>query len=65
LILLVASTFGVLLCQFVFPFSSLTVYSWIIHALVYGIVFVGMYAIVSGLFFRREINYFIKYIKKK
>ena len=65
LILLVASALGVFLCQFVFPFSSLTVYSWIIHGFVYGLVFVGIYAVVSGLFFRKEINYFIKYIKKR
>lgn len=65
LIIIVATTLGALLCRFVFPFDSLTIYSWIVHGFVYGIVFVGVYAVASGLFFRREINYFVKYIKKR
>lgn len=55
---------GVVICINI-PISISNVTSWIMCAIVYAIVLVGLYFILSSLFFKNELNYLLRYLKRK
>lgn len=61
---LAAACLGVLLCLYLFPFAGDTVSSWCLHAVVYCAILGIVFAILSLLFFRRELHYFARYLKR-
>lgn len=61
----VTSAIGFGFGKFIFPISIYTVESWLIHAVVYGIVLLTLIIIVSVLFFRNELQFFVKYLGRK
>lgn len=61
----VVSVIGAVICYKLLPITNLTIIAWLIHAVEYSIFFGGLYFIISIIFFRSELNYFIRYIKRK
>ena len=57
-----AGSFSVLLCRFLFPFSGSTFYSWMQYGCLYCALFIGTGAVISLLFFRKELRYIVRYL---
>lgn len=55
---------GFFLCRRLMPFYKVTLVSWLAHAVVYSVIVAGMLSAVSILFFKNEVKFFIKYIKR-
>lgn len=55
---------GFFLCRRLMPFYKVTLVSWLVHAVVYSVIVAGMLSAVSILFFKNEVKFFIKYIKR-
>ena len=58
------SVFGAFLCYKTLPVSSCTVWQWLIRAVEYGIIFGVLYLMVSLLFFKKELRFFKRYLKR-
>ena len=56
---------GVVLCQIIFPLNEYTIPQWLLHAVTYGGVLGVLYFVLSALFFRNELQFIIKYLKRK
>lgn len=56
---------GVLICAFFLPVGELTVMNWIIHAIIYCLIFGVIYAIVSYCFFRKDLHTLKTYLKRR
>ena len=54
---------GTVTCKLI-PVNQLTVLSWILSAIVYAFIIGVLYLILSLVFFKNEIKFFIKYLKK-
>ena len=54
---------GILICNII-PCFELTVVNWIINAIIYSVIFGIIYILISIIFFRKEINYLKKYLRK-
>lgn len=65
IVMIATTTLGVILCRFVFPFDLITIEKWILHAIIYGIILIIVYFITSITFFKKEVKYFVKYIRKR
>ncbi len=62
---LLPTIIGVLFCVFVFPIKVFTIPSWLIHAVFYCAVFISIYAIVSYVFFRKDLHTLKNYLKHR
>ena len=58
------SVAGFILCYKLFPFRTVTVVNWIANAIIYCIVIESILFAVSVLFFKNEMKFFAKYIKR-
>lgn len=61
----VVSVIGAILCYRLLPVTSLTITNWIVRAIEYSVFLGSLYLIISAIFFKNELKYFIRYIKKK
>ena len=57
-----AGILSAMLCRFLFPFSGSTFISWIQYGSLYCAIFIGISAVISLLFFRRELRYIARYL---
>lgn len=64
LIFLIPSVIGFILCSNVFPITNFTILSWIIHAIIYGIICGSLFLVVCSIFFKKELVLLKNYIKK-
>ncbi|MBR2709084.1 virulence factor MviN [Candidatus Saccharibacteria bacterium] len=64
IIFILASAFGILLCLLL-PMPDNTIMSWIWHALAYSVIISIPLICVSLVFFRSELSFLKKYLKKK
>lgn len=55
---------GIIICQGLVPFTQLTIESWILHAVIYCLVFGGLYLVLSIFTFRDELRFFMGYLKR-
>lgn len=55
---------GVLICIFIIPEVKFNIMSWVIHGILYTIILLVIYVIISILFYKEDFNYFVKFIKK-
>ena len=60
----VTAVMGFLICYKLIPIVNITISGWIIHAVIYCAIIGGMYLLVSLVFFRNELGFFIKYLKR-
>lgn len=60
-----ATVIGILIGCSMFPLSDLSLANWLLHAIIYCFIFGVIYFVMSKIFFGKEINYFIAYIKRK
>ena len=58
------SIVGYLLCSVVLPLTKLSVVNWILYALYYSIIVGILLGLVSLVFFKEELSFFRKYLKK-
>lgn len=61
---LIPSVIGFILCSNVFPITNFTILSWLIHAIIYGIICGSLFFIVCFIFFKKELVLLKNYIKK-
>ena len=61
---LAASALGALLCARLFPLADASFSAWILHAAAYCVLLGAVYALLSLCFFRRELRYFARYLKR-
>lgn len=64
LIFLFISIVGFFLCNALFPLFNYTVTEWLIHAVFYSALLGGLYFGISLLFFRKELSFFFRYLKR-
>lgn len=64
LIFLFATMVGIALCLLI-PYSDNTIISWIWHAILYSVIIGILLVGVSLVFFRDELKFFKKYLKRK
>ena len=55
---------GLLLCNKLIPFKEITMATWIIHGILYCIIIEAILVAVSIIFFKNELRFFIRYIKR-
>lgn len=55
---------GVFACRTWFPFRNVTVTSWILHAIVYCGIIGSVILVVSVAFFKNELRFFTRYIRR-
>lgn len=60
----VTAVMGFLICYKLIPIVNISVLGWIIHAVLYSSIIGGMYLLISLVFFRNELGFFIKYLKR-
>ena len=65
LVLIVTVIFRYLVCTKLFPFNSYSIEAWIIHAMIYGASCICIFAVVGFIFFKKEVIYLIKYLKRR
>ena len=61
---LVTAILGFLICYKFIPFVSISVLEWIIHAVIYSVIIGGMFFFISIIFFKNELKFFVKYLKR-
>ena len=57
----IVTVFGILICKFV-PISQLTVWNWILSAIIYGVIIGILYFTLSIIFFRNEMKFLMRYL---
>lgn len=60
----VTAVLGFFICYKLIPIVNISVLGWIIHAVIYSVIIGGMYFFISIMFFRNELNFFVKYLKR-
>lgn len=60
-----ATFMGGVICVLAFPINSLTWLNWVIHGLIYSMVIGGSIGILSMLFYRKELVFFMHYLSRK
>ena len=60
----VGSVIGFVICHRMLPFTNITVESWVAHAVLYCIVIGIILFGISLLFFKQEMKFFAKYIRR-
>lgn len=56
---------GIFISLFFFSPVNISLLSWIIHALIYSFIFLFIYILISFIFYKKEVNYFFCYLKKR
>ena len=64
IIFVIGTLIGLGICYFI-PQVKYTIFSWIIHAIIYSIIFAIIYSIISVLFFKKELKFFKGYLFRK
>ena len=65
ILLSIATVLGTTICQVLLPLTAFTVTMWIIRAIEYALVLAVIYSVMSLLCFRNEVNFIIRYLRKK
>lgn len=60
----VASALGAFICCRLLPFTDYSMTSWLVHAFVYSVILGCAYFFISVAFFRNELKFFVKYLKR-
>ena len=55
---------GIVLCDGLIPLEQVTVFNWVIHAVLYCLVFAVLYFLLTVLAFRKELDFLVRYVKK-
>lgn len=63
LLFLVATAIGVFFCICI-PLTPDTIIKWIACGVIYAVILIVIYAVLSILFFKKEVRYLINYLKK-
>lgn len=43
---------------------NVTVFNWIMHAIIYCVILGSIYGLISFGFFKKELKFFIRYLKR-
>ena len=60
----VTAVLGFFICFKLIPIVNISVWEWIIHAVMYSVIIGVMYLFISIVFFRNELKFFVKYLKR-
>ena len=64
LLFLFISIMGFCLCKSAFPLLDYNIIGWLAHAVFYSVLLGCLYLGISLLFFRKELNFFTRYLKR-
>lgn len=64
-LMILVSLLGIFVSNKIFPFVNFTIKAWILHGIVYFVIFGLLYCLISLIFFRKELKYFKDYLKKR
>ena len=59
-----ATVAGVAICVFLLPLTNITILNWLIYGVLYVTIMSVIYFLVSILFYKNEVKFFLKYLKK-
>lgn len=65
LVFAVVSFASVVLCSILFPINDVSFVTWIIHAIIYGLIICMLFLVSALLFYKKELKYFYCYLKQK
>lgn len=63
-VFVITTAIGVLLSIAFVPAVNVDILSWVVHGLIYSGIFIVLFAIMSFLFFRKELKNFYNYLKR-
>lgn len=58
-----ATLLGIIICWLLIPLTKFKIDNWLVHAIIYSIIFFAIYTVISLIFFRKELRFFKKYLK--
>jgi len=58
----VSSLLGTIICYFFIPFYSFSIISWVLHAVVYGLILLICSVLISLIFFKKEVSSLFEYL---
>lgn len=64
IIFTITTLIGIILCMFI-PFTDDSIVSWIIHLISYSLIIGGILILTSVIFFRSELGFIKKYLKRR
>lgn len=64
IIFFITGTIGILICVFLIPKVQYTISSWILHGIIYTFIIMILYGVASYIFYKEEIKYLLKFIKR-
>ena len=64
IIVLIPCILNIFICIYFFPFTEYTIKTWIVHAIIYGLICIINYLIICVVFFKKELIFIRNYIKK-
>lgn len=60
-----ATIFGLFISNLLIPISKITIISWVLHAIIYMIIFGTIYLLIDCVFFKKELLYIKKYLIRR
>lgn len=64
LVFLISAVGGFLFCVNLIPFKDISILSWVIHGILYCLIIGVILVLISFVFFRNELKFFIRYVKR-
>lgn len=63
ILFVIATALGMIICLIFIPKVKYTMFSCVVHAIIYSIIMIIVYLIVTLIFFKKEFSFFKKYLK--
>lgn len=60
----ITAVVGFCICNFLVPITEITVLNWLGHAVMYSIIVGILFGIISITFFKKELKFFVRYLKR-
>lgn len=55
---------GFVICIILAPFKNISIVTWVIHGILYSMIMGTIFLLISFIFFKNELKFFVKYIKR-
>ena len=60
----ITAVVGFCICTFLIPITEITVLNWLVYAVIYSIIVGILLGIISITFFKKELKFFVRYLKR-
>lgn len=55
---------GFVICIIIAPFKNISIITWVIHGILYSMIVGTIFLLISSIYFKNELKFFVKYIKR-